>query len=156
LFWATLALQFGNAAILARYFRETEEVDPSVLQSIKRMLDPNRQGLRLKFCYFRRGRPTEKQPRVPSCAAEAAVLLDPPSDRQKWRLKFVRPKGNPGKLNQQARQHAICIKVGATLVAERGKVHRAVEAVAQATKLSRSTVWRALNANKSLTNNSPS
>lgn len=145
LLWANHALQFGNPSVFARHLRENEKVDPSLRKVIERMLDPKRQGLRLKFCYHRRGRP--RPPSLPSCAADLADLFDPPPG-SKIRLKFVPRKGRPRKLDQQARKHAICAKVEEALVVEK-KLTRAVEAVAQEIGRNPITVWRALEPIKS-------
>ena len=151
LHWAKLAQKFGNAPVLARYLRETEEVDPSLREPIARMLGPNtvgQQSLRLQFRYRRgRGRPAEKRPRVPSCPAELADLLDPPPDRR-WQLEFVGRKGSPGKPYQYWREHQIYVKVRFALVSM-GKLEAAVEQVREETG-SRATVFRAWSANKPL------
>ena len=143
-FWANLAVEYGNAPVLARYLRETEEVDPSVLQSIKRKFDPstaNEERQRLVYSYGRRGRPRGGPPPLPSCPADLADLLDPPPGSQNRRLKFVGRKGRPDKLAQQWNQHAICIKVENALIVEQ-KISRAVKAVAKETGLSCSTLWK--------------
>ena len=147
LLWADLALQWGKALVLAQHFRQTKEVDPSLYELIMKSLDPNRQDLRLKFCYLGRGRPLGEPTLLPSCAADLADLFDPPPGPRKRRLQFVRPKGSPRKANLQADQQAICIKVADAVVVER-KVTLAVKAVAEEEGVSPSTVWRALKAKK--------
>ena len=145
------ALKCGNAPVLARYLRETEEVDPSLRESIARMFDPNmarQQSPRLEFRYRGRGRPAEKRPRVPSCPAELADLLDPPPDRR-WQLEFVGRKGSPGTPDQYWREHQIYMKVRFALVSM-GKLEAAVEQVREETGFSRSKIFNALRANKPL------
>ena len=148
--WAKLALKFGNAPVLARYLREAEEVDPSLLKSIARMLGARtagQQGPRLQFGYLLgRRRPTEKRPRVPSSPAELADLLDPPPDR-KWQLEFVGHKGNPGVPDQYWREHQIYTRLRFAIVSM-GKLEAAVQQVRQETGFSRSKIFDAWMANK--------
>ena len=149
LFWARCALRWGNAHVLARHLREAEEVDPSLLKSIARMLGPNtagQQSLRLQFRHRGRGRPAEKRPRVPSCPAELADLLDPPPDRR-WQLEFVGPKGSPGVPDQYWHEHQIYTKLRFALVSM-GKLEAAVERVREETGFSRSKIFNAWMANK--------
>ena len=149
LFWARCALRWGNAHVLARHLREAEEVDPSLLKSIARMLGPNtagQQSLRLEFRYRGRGRPAEKRPRVPSCPAELADLLDPPPDRR-WELTFVGRKGSPGVPDQYWHEHQIYMKLRFALVSM-GKLEAAVERVREETGFSRSKIFNAWMANK--------
>jgi hypothetical protein len=115
LFWAKRALDWGQAFILARYLRETVDVDPLVLRTISAMIDPDlgptslrRQRWRLKFRWPTRGRPKITCPQWPISARDLADLLDPPESAQRWRLVFERSTaGNPGDPNLFWRQHAL-------------------------------------------------
>ena len=124
-------------------------MDPSLLKSIARMLAPNtagQQSLRLEFRYRGRGRPAEKRPRVPSCPAELAHLLDPPPDRR-WQLAFVGRKGSPGEPDQYWHEHQIYTRLRFALVSM-GKLEAAVEQVREETGLNRSKIFDAWMANK--------
>jgi hypothetical protein len=145
LFWAKRALKFGNAAVLARYLRETK-ADQSLLSSLERMLNPAaaaNETLRLKLCYRRRGRPVGKPPDPRTLnLAELADLLDPSTESQQWQLKFVGPKGSPGNPTQYWQEYSTYMKVCFALLRER-KVELAVESVHRETGLSRATIYRA-------------
>ena len=106
----------------------------------------DQQSPRLEFRYRDRGRPAEKRPRVPSCPAELADLLDPPPDRR-WQLEFVGRKGSPGVPDQYWHEHQIYTKLRFALVSM-GKLEAAVERVREETGFSRSKIFNAWMANK--------
>lgn len=90
-FWAKRALEEGNAAILARYLRETPQVDREVFWALTEMLsgDPaNGLPWRLRFRRTARGRPASPAPTGSMTMTELAGLLDP--GRGGWRLVFER------------------------------------------------------------------
>jgi len=155
LFWAKLALEWGHARTLARYLRETADVDPLVLRAMHKMLDPGRPPLRpqrwrLKFKWLGRGRPTAPRPTWPISASNLADLLEPEGSRHKWRLIFERPSaGNPGDWRQYWRQQALAMDIRFTRRQMPGKPSWAVEhfferGVAKPRKVSRATAYRAL------------
>ena len=61
-YWDALeAIDHGNGAILARYLREADEIDPRVRRDLAEILDPNSNHYwRLEVSYRFRG-PPEKQ-----------------------------------------------------------------------------------------------
>ena len=60
LFYALEAIQHGNGAILARYLREADEIDPRVRRELAEMLNPtSNHTWRLDACYRSRGKPTK-------------------------------------------------------------------------------------------------
>jgi hypothetical protein len=112
LHWARWALDFGNALILARYLREVEEADPSLLKSIGRMwAAADQQSRRLILSYGGLGRPPKKRPTWPLSPVEIADLLDPPPGPPRWQLKFVEPKGSPGKPGQHWSEERIYMQI---------------------------------------------
>ena len=116
------------------------------------MLGPDaavEQGPRFKLRWRKRGRPVETRPCLLSLGpAELADLLDPPPDSQGWELKFVRPKGSPGKSNKYRRDQTLYMKFRFARI-EHPKVNSAVEyGVKPDTQLSRATIYRALKASK--------
>jgi hypothetical protein len=112
--WAKRALEWGHAPTLARYLRETVDLDPLVIRTIAAMIDAGlcvppmrRQRWRLKFRWPTRGRPKITRPEWPIRARDLADLLDPRESAQMWRLVFERSTaGKPGEPNQFWRQHA--------------------------------------------------
>jgi hypothetical protein len=74
--WAREAIRHGNAAILARYLRQADEIDPGVRRGIAEMLDPTsnhtwRLHARQRFA----GKPTKQAKRWKSVFNEAIVNL---------------------------------------------------------------------------------
>ena len=152
LHWAKFALEFGNTAVLARYLREAKGVDPSLLKSLRRLLGPDaaaEQGPRLELRWRKRGRPVGARPSLLCLGpAELADFLDPPSASHGWELKFIWPKGSPGKPNKYWRDQGLYTTFRFARIKHR-KVDLAVEyGVKPETQLSRSTIYRALEANK--------
>ena len=95
---ANSTLKFESAQDFARYLREKQEVDRSVLQSVKQMLDKGE----LRVHYSRRGRPAKKL-RLPSSGPELADLIDPPPDSQIW-IEPARYKRRLRKARHRAHQ----------------------------------------------------
>jgi len=116
--WALEAIQHGNGAILTRYLREADEIDPRVRRELAEMLNPtSNHTWRLDARYRFRGKPTKQaerwkpvfnedivnltkllsgvdplDPRYPRTLAD---MLDPDSHHE-WRLDLKRRKrGRP-------------------------------------------------------------
>jgi hypothetical protein len=118
LVYALEAIQDGNSAILARYLREADEIDPRVRRELAEMLNPtSNHTWRLDACYRFRGKPTKLakrwkpgfigaivnltkllsgvDPIDTRCHRELAKMLDPDS-RHELRLDFKqRKRGRP-------------------------------------------------------------
>jgi hypothetical protein len=138
---ANSTVKFESAQDFGRYLREKQEVDRSVLQSVKQMLDKGE----LRVHYSRRGRPAKL--RLPSSGPELADLIDPPPDSQIW-IEPARYKRRLRKARHRAHQRAICLLIDERLVKEGGKLYLAVERVKKENGFSESTIRRALKANK--------
>src|SRR6476659_794439 len=62
--WAREAIRYGNAAILARYLRKADEIDPRVRRELAEMLNPTSNHFwRLDARYRFRGKPTKQAKR---------------------------------------------------------------------------------------------
>src|SRR5262245_21673387 len=112
--WARDAIFHGNAAILARYLREADEIDPRVRRELAEMLNPtSNHTWRLDPRYRFRGTPTKQakswkttvievllplakllsgtNPIDTRCYRTLAEMLDPESDHE-LRLEFKQRK----------------------------------------------------------------
>jgi hypothetical protein len=118
LLYALEAIQHGNGAILARYLREADEIDPRVRRELAEMLNPtSNHTWRLDARYRFRGKPTKLakrwkllfnetvvnltkllsgvDPLDPRCPRELSDMLDPDSDDE-LQLDFKqRKRGRP-------------------------------------------------------------
>ena len=116
--WAREAIRHGNAAILARYLWQADEIDPRVRRELAEMLNPtSNHTWRLDARYRFRGKPTKLakrwkplfieaivnltkllsgvDPLDPRCPRTLADMLDPDSHHQ-LRLDFKQRKsGRP-------------------------------------------------------------
>ena len=116
--WAREAIRYGNAAILARYLRQADEIDPGVRRELAEMLNPTSNHFwRLEARYRFRGKPTKLakrwkpifneaivnltkllsgvDPLDPRCPRTLADMLDPDSHHE-LRLDFKqRKRGRP-------------------------------------------------------------
>ena len=121
--WALEAILHGNGAILARYLREADEIDPRVRRELAEMLNPtSNHTWRLDACYRFRGKPTKLakrwkpafieaivnltkllsgvNPIDPRCHRTLAEMLDPES-RHELRLDFKQRKSGRPPLEPQ-------------------------------------------------------
>lgn len=121
--WALEAIFHGNGAILARYLREADEIDPRVRRELAEMLDPtSNHTWRLDARYRFRGKPTKEakhwkpvfneaivnltkllsgvDPLDPRCPRTLADMLDPESDHE-LRLDFKQRKSGRPPLEPQ-------------------------------------------------------
>jgi len=74
--WALEAIQHGNGAILTRYLREADEIDPRVRRELAEMLNPtSNHTWRLVARYRFRGKPTKQAERWKPVFNEAIVNL---------------------------------------------------------------------------------
>jgi hypothetical protein len=103
--WAREAIRYGNAAILARYLWQADEIDPRVRRELAEMLDPtSNHTWRLDVRYRFRGMPTKLakrwkplfnetivnltkllsgvDPLDPRCPRTLSDMLDPDSDHE--------------------------------------------------------------------------
>jgi hypothetical protein len=123
--WARKAIRYGNAAILARYLWQADEIDPRVRRELAEMLDPtSNHTWRLDVRYRFRGKPTKLakrwkplfnetvanltkllsgvDPLDPRCPRTLSDMLDPDSDHElqldfKQRKRGRPPLAPPGK-----------------------------------------------------------
>ena len=74
--WALEAIRHGNGAILARYLREADEIDPRVRRELAEMLNPtSNHTWRLHARYRFRGKPTKQAKRWKPAFIGAIVNL---------------------------------------------------------------------------------
>ena len=74
--WALEAIRHGNGAILARYLREVDEIDPRVRRELAEMLNPtSNHTWRLHARYRFRGKPTKQAKRWKPAFIGAIVNL---------------------------------------------------------------------------------
>jgi len=116
--WAKDAIIHGNGAILARYLRETNEIDPRVRRELAKVLDPtSNEFWRLHAQYRSRGKPTKAakvqknsfnsvlgplvkllsgtSPIETRCHRTLAEMLDPESHHALWLEFKQRKSGRP-------------------------------------------------------------
>jgi hypothetical protein len=121
--WALEAILHGNGAILARYLREADEIDPQVRRELAEMLNPtSNHTWRLDARYRFRGKPTKEakhwkpvfneaivnltkllsgvDPLDPRCPRTLADMLDSGSDHE-LRLDFKQRKSGRPPLKPQ-------------------------------------------------------
>jgi hypothetical protein len=74
--WARDAIFHGNGAILARYLREADEIDPRIRRELGEMLDPkSNHNWRLEARYRFRGKPENRAKRWKTTLSEVLVPL---------------------------------------------------------------------------------
>ena len=146
--WARDAIFHGNAAILARYLREADEIDPRIRRELAEMLNPNSNHTwRLEVRYRFRGPPTKEAkvwkttitevllplakllsgmgPIDTKCRQTLAEMLDPDSNHE-LRLDFKQRKSGRPPLELQSKYRPVLVPAPieddpATLLARRAE-----------------------------------
>jgi hypothetical protein len=153
-YWASRAVKAGNAYILARYFREAEDVNRNLLQVFLEMSSPSAAAAkvrpRFEMRWRKRGRPTEKRPCLRGLSPSELANLLIPGPEQLWKLEYVGRRGNPGKPDQDERDYETYIMVRDAR-AEVGKTSCAVDEVQPIINQSRAQIYRSMARYKSKT-----